>query len=123
MLLVARTDGQPAADAPPVGEPAAVVAIEERVRAERRATLDYFAAQDVTVKVMSGDDPRTVGAVAQRVGAARRPTSPFDARHLPDDPDELADLRRGDRRVRPGRTRSRSRRWCAPCRAAGTPCR
>ncbi|HKY66775.1 MAG TPA: HAD-IC family P-type ATPase, partial [Acidimicrobiales bacterium] len=91
VLLVARTDGQPPAGTPPVSEPAAVVAIEERVRANARATLDYFASQDVTVKVMSGDDPRTVGAVAERVGLTSD-AEPFDARHLPDDPDELADL-------------------------------
>jgi cation-transporting P-type ATPase E len=91
VLLVARADGQPRADAPPIGEPAALVAIEERVRPNARSTLDYFAAQDVTVKVMSGDDPRTVGAVAQRVGL-RASEEPFDARHLPDDPDELADV-------------------------------
>ena len=91
VLLMARTDGRPPADAPPVGEPAAVVAIEERVRANARSTLDYFAAQGVTVKVMSGDDPRTVGAVAQRVGLPAS-DEPFDARHLPDDPEELADL-------------------------------
>ena len=91
VLLVARTDGQPAPDAPPVGRPVAIVAIEERVRANARATLDYFAAQDVTVKVMSGDDPRTVGAVAGRVGIAHADT-PVDARDLPDDAEELADL-------------------------------
>jgi cation-transporting ATPase E len=91
VLLVARTDGQPAPDAPPAGRPVAVVAIEERVRANARATLDYFAAQDVTVKVMSGDDPRTVGAVAGRVGIADA-DAPVDARDLPDDPEELADL-------------------------------
>jgi cation-transporting ATPase E len=77
-----------------VGEPAALVAIEERVRSNARSTLDFFASQDVTVKVMSGDDPRTVGAVAQRVGLPAS-DEPFDARHLPDDPDELADLVEG----------------------------
>ncbi len=91
VLLVARTDGQPAPGAPPAGEAAALVAIEERVRPNARATLGYFAAQDVTVKVMSGDDPRTVGAVAARVGIADS-DAPFDARHLPEDPDELGDL-------------------------------
>jgi cation-transporting P-type ATPase E len=91
VLLVARTDGRPAPDAPPAGEPAALVAMEERIRANARATLSYFAAQHVTVKVMSGDDPRTVGAVAGRVGIAHA-AHPFDARHLPDDPGELADL-------------------------------
>lgn len=91
VLLVARTEGEPAPDAPPVGVPVALVAIEERVRANARATLDYFAAQDVTVKVMSGDDPRTVGAVAARVGIAHA-EEPYDASDLPDDPEELADL-------------------------------
>ena len=91
VLLVARTDGQPAADAPPAGHPVALVAIEERVRANARATLDYFAAQDVIVKVMSGDDPRTVGAVAARVGIAHA-DAPVDARDLPDDAGDLADL-------------------------------
>jgi cation-transporting ATPase E len=91
VLLLARANGQPAAGAEPVGEPAALVAIEERVRANARATLDYFATQDVAVKVMSGDDPRTVAAVAARVGIAHA-EAPVDARDLPDDPDELADL-------------------------------
>ncbi len=94
VLLVARTEAQPPPDAPPAGRPAAVVAIEERVRANARATLDYFTAQDVTVKVMSGDDPRTVGAVAGRVGIAHADT-PVDARDLPDDPEALADLVEG----------------------------
>jgi cation-transporting ATPase E len=67
------------------------VVIEERVRANARATLDYFASQEVTVKVLSGDDPRTVGAVAARVGITAS-DDPLDARDLPDDPDELADL-------------------------------
>lgn len=91
VLLLSRVDGHPPAGAPPAGAPVALVAIEERVRPDARPTLDYLAAQRVTVKVMSGDDPRTVGAVSGRVGIAGA-GAPFDARHLPDDPDELADL-------------------------------
>jgi cation-transporting ATPase E len=91
VLLLARTPGEPAPDAPPAGRPAALVAIEERIRPNARVTLDYFAAQDVAVKVMSGDDPRTVGAVAARVGIPGA-DAPYDARHLPDDPGELGDL-------------------------------
>jgi cation-transporting ATPase E len=91
VLLVARTDGRPPPDAPPAGAPVAVVAIEERVRANARSTLDYFAAQGVTVKVMSGDDPRTVAAVAGRVGLTVT-GAPFDARHLPDEADGLEHL-------------------------------
>ena len=91
VLLLARTRGEPGGDGPPAGEPVALVVIEERIRENARSTLDYFASQDVTVKVVSGDDPRTVGAVAARVGIANA-ESPRDARELPDDPDELADL-------------------------------
>jgi cation-transporting P-type ATPase E len=91
VLLLARTRGEPSGDGPPAGRPVALVVIEERIRENARSTLDYFASQDVTVKVVSGDDPRTVGAVAARVGIANA-ESPRDARELPDDPDELADM-------------------------------
>jgi cation-transporting P-type ATPase E len=91
VLLLARTRGEPSGDGPPEGQPVALVVIEERIRENARSTLDYFASQDVTVKVVSGDDPRTVGAVAARVGIANA-ESPRDARELPDDPDELADV-------------------------------
>jgi cation-transporting ATPase E len=43
------------------------------------------------VKVISGDDPRTVGAIADRVGLPRA-HDPVDARSLPTDPEALADL-------------------------------
>ena len=91
VLLLARTRGEPSGDGAPAGQPVALVVIEERIRENARSTLDYFASQDVTVKVVSGDDPRTVGAVAARVGIAAA-ESPRDARELPDDPDELADV-------------------------------
>jgi cation-transporting P-type ATPase E len=90
VLLLVRTQGEPSGDGAPAGQPVALVVIEERIRENARSTLDYFASQDVTVKVVSGDDPRTVGAVAARVGIAAA-ESPRDARQLPDDPDELAD--------------------------------
>ena len=62
VLLLARTEGAPSGDGAPAGQPVALVVIEERIRENARSTLDYFASQDVTVKVVSGDDPRTVGA-------------------------------------------------------------
>ncbi|HKA83962.1 MAG TPA: HAD-IC family P-type ATPase [Acidimicrobiales bacterium] len=91
VLLLARTEGEPRGDGAPAGHPVALVVIEERIRDNARSTLDYFASQDVTVKVVSGDDPRTVGAVAARVGLDNT-ASPRDARDLPDDPGELADV-------------------------------
>ncbi|MGH8985328.1 MAG: HAD-IC family P-type ATPase, partial [Acidimicrobiia bacterium] len=53
-------------------------------------TLRYFADQGVELKVISGDNPRTVGTVAQRVGLPRA-GNPVDARTLPDDEVDLAD--------------------------------
>jgi cation-transporting P-type ATPase E len=91
VLLLARTDGEPHGDGVPASDPVALVVIEERIRSNARATLDYFASQGVSVKVVSGDDPRTVGAVAARVGIPAA-ESPRDARELPDDPAELADV-------------------------------
>jgi cation-transporting ATPase E len=50
--------------------PVALVLLEDVVRADAPATLQYFAEQGVTVKVISGDNNVTVGAVARRAGLA-----------------------------------------------------
>ena len=70
-------------------EPVALVVLEEQIRPDAADTLAYFARQGVEVKVISGDHPRTVGAVAQRLGLPRAST-PVDARHLPEDTAALA---------------------------------
>jgi cation-transporting ATPase E len=95
VLLLARINGEPGdtgSQRPPANEPVAVVALEEKIRPEAKETLAYFAGQGVTVKVISGDDPRTVGAVAARVGIAGA-DHPMDARELAadDDREALAD--------------------------------
>ncbi|MFD5282168.1 HAD-IC family P-type ATPase [Streptomyces rubrogriseus] len=96
VLLLARSDrpldalmDDPAA-VPAAVTAAALVVIKQRVRPEARATLDYFADQGVTAKVISGDNAVSVGAVASSLslpGSER----PVDARFLPEDPAELAD--------------------------------
>ncbi|AXK37282.1 cation-translocating P-type ATPase [Streptomyces armeniacus] len=71
--------------------PAALVIIEQRIRKEAPATLRYFADQGVAAKVISGDNALSVGAVARGLdfpGAEH----PVDARTLPEDPEELADI-------------------------------
>ncbi|GAB3278935.1 cation-translocating P-type ATPase [Sinomonas notoginsengisoli] len=70
--------------------PAALVMLEQKVRDDVRPTLDYFAAQKVTVKVISGDNAASVGAVA---GALAIPGAgdPVDARTLPEDGEALAE--------------------------------
>jgi len=67
--------------------PAALVVLEQRLRPDARETLDYFAAQDVSVKVISGDNAVSVGAVAAELGL---PGDAVDARKLPTEPDRLA---------------------------------
>lgn len=44
------------------------VGISDEVRASAPETIDFFKAQGVTVKVISGDDPATVSAIADYVG-------------------------------------------------------
>ncbi len=77
-----------APDAPGVVTPAALVVLEQKVRPDARETLEYFADQQVSVKVISGDNAVSVGAVAGSLGL-RGET--MDARRLPEDTGELAD--------------------------------
>ena len=66
----------------------AVVALAEQVKADVAETMSYFAAQGVAVKVLSGDSPATVAAIAARAGLGV--SVPVDACDLPDDPTALA---------------------------------
>jgi len=70
--------------------PAALVVLEQRIRPEAAGTLAFFAEQDVEVKVISGDNARSVGAVAQSLRLPRA-DAPVDARKLPAERDGLAD--------------------------------
>lgn len=74
-------------DAPGQVTPAALVVLEQRIRPDARDTLDYFAAQEVSVKVISGDNAVSVGAVAAELGLSG---DAIDARKLPSEPDQLA---------------------------------
>ena len=49
-------------------EPMALVIINDKVRLEAKATLDYFKEQGVDIKLISGDNPKTVAGVAKKVG-------------------------------------------------------
>ncbi len=68
--------------------PAALIMLEQKVRPDARETLDYFAEQNVSVKVISGDNAASVGAVASALGLAGRA---LDARKLPANPNRLAE--------------------------------
>ena len=63
-------------------EPVALVVLADRVRTDAADTLRYFAEQQVQVKVLSGDAPATVGAIAAGLGLDGA-SAPVDARTLP----------------------------------------
>lgn len=69
-------------------QPVALLTFRERIRSDAAETLTYFDGQGVAVRVISGDNPQTVAAIARQVGLDA-PTG-FDARELPSDPAELA---------------------------------
>ncbi len=85
VLLLGRAD-QPvdAPQAPGRVTPVALVVLDQKVRPDAKDTLEYFAAQSVAVKVISGDNAASVGAVAAGLGLTGAQT-PVDARTLPDD--------------------------------------
>ncbi|MFT4212211.1 MAG: HAD-IC family P-type ATPase [Microbacterium sp.] len=85
------TDDDVAAERLPPGTVAAVVVtFREQVRDDAAQTLAYFAAQGVGIRIISGDNPRTVAAIARQVGVAV--DEGYDARTLPADPEALADV-------------------------------
>ena len=45
-----------------------LICIQDVLRPNIRRTLSYFYKQDVDVKIISGDDPRTVAAIAAKAG-------------------------------------------------------
>jgi cation-transporting ATPase E len=75
-------------DAPGQVTPVALLVLEQKLRPDARATLDYFAAEAVSVKVISGDNAVSVAAVAGKLGLHGET---MDARQLPTEPTQLAD--------------------------------
>jgi cation-transporting P-type ATPase E len=69
--------------------PRAFVVLGDRVREDAAATVGWFLEEGVATRVLSGDHPRTVAAVAARVGVPGA-DAPVDARTLPTDPAALA---------------------------------
>ncbi|WP_329427842.1 HAD-IC family P-type ATPase [Streptosporangium sp. NBC_01495] len=73
-------------------EAAAVIVLRQRIRPDAAETLAYFAGQHVTVKVISGDNPESVSAIATSLGIPGGERA-VDARTLPeDDLEKLAEI-------------------------------
>ncbi len=94
VLLLARVPGGLTGERLPEDrEPLALGILAETVRADASETLSFLQEQGVAVKVISGDNPVTVAAVAAEAGIETR--RPVDASHLPESPTELAALVEG----------------------------
>jgi cation-transporting ATPase E len=91
VLVLAQAEGPLRGESLPPGLRAeAFIVLTERLRPDAAETLGYFAAQGVALKVISGDSPNTVAAVATHAGLPGAAT-PVDARDLPEDPDALGE--------------------------------
>lgn len=73
--------------------PVALVRCSEKIRSDARQTLAWFRKQGVRCRVISGDNPITVAAVAEKVGLTgdSKPVA-MDARNLPKDVNQLSQV-------------------------------
>jgi cation-transporting ATPase E len=82
VLLAARAPAAPALPQLPKDlEPRALIVLSDQLRADATDVLATFAGDGVALKVISGDDPRAVGAIARRAGMDD--VRVVDARGLP----------------------------------------
>ena len=98
--LIRKSDGDAATDSSwftqspellPDAKPVALVLCSERVRDDAQPTLAWFRDQGVRCRIISGDNPVTVGAIAAKVRlTGDREPHAIDARTLPQDINELA---------------------------------
>lgn len=78
---------------PPAPAPVVLLTFREKIRHDAAQTLAYFRRQGVTLKIISGDAPATVAAVAREIGLGT--VEGYDARNLPDDPRLLEQILEG----------------------------
>ncbi|MGL4771923.1 MAG: HAD-IC family P-type ATPase, partial [Clostridium sp.] len=90
VLLLAKIDDDTISDGISGDvENVALILIEDIIREEAPETLKYFREEGVDIKVISGDNPITVAAVAKRAGLLGAEKY-VDARTLPSSGEELA---------------------------------
>jgi cation-transporting ATPase E len=70
--------------------PLGVVVLAERLRNDADTTVAFFGREEVALKVLSGDNPATVGAIARDAGIPAQAAA-LDGGRLPDDDAELLD--------------------------------
>jgi cation-transporting P-type ATPase E len=79
----ARFDGADPVDPPGDLQPLGLVVIAERLRRDAPETVEFFRDQEVELKVISGDAPDTVAAIAADAGIDAGTV--LDGRRLPED--------------------------------------
>ena len=92
VLLLAQCDGAEIGRLHGVVIPLALLVLENPIRPNAPKVFDYFHTQGVDVKVISGDNPVTVSAVAAQAGI-RNAEQWVDARELQTDQDIAAAVR------------------------------
>ena len=92
VLVLAKSAASVSADEP-LGavDCVALVVISQTLRSDAAETVAYFLGQGVNVKVISGDNAETVGAIARQAGVPGA-DHPYDARNLPDNADGIAEI-------------------------------
>lgn len=68
--------------------PLGIVVLAEELRASAGETIAFFAREDVALKVLSGDNPATVGAIARDLGIEASGPA-LDGTRLPEDDAQL----------------------------------
>ncbi len=84
-LADVRAEQGPPTDLHPLG----LVIIGERLRPRARETVEYLLSQGIELRVLSGDRPETVAAIAREAGVPQH-GPPLDGRDLPSDGPALA---------------------------------
>jgi len=88
VVVLTRADGATLRDAsgqphiPETLEPVVLFSFAEEIREDARETLAAFEADGVAVRVVSGDDPLTVAAIAAQAGLANAERSPLAGAEL-----------------------------------------
>lgn len=68
VLLLARSEEPVNGELPRDIRPVAALVLLDPIRPDAKETLDFFAAQDVELKIISGDNPVTVSSIARQAG-------------------------------------------------------
>ena len=92
VLLLAEASSMPSGhELPDDLSAVALVLFDDEVRSDAAETVDYFLKENVRPKVISGDNPVTVSAIARRCNVPDADRY-VDARDLPEEASELADV-------------------------------